>query len=102
MENDMTDARAAAAADESWLKADDLLTREELAQILTHHGLPITVSTLSAMVTRGGGPPLQRWGRRPLYRWSLARAWASARLGADADVLEGRTGPQHQRANTAS
>jgi hypothetical protein len=82
----MTDATAALAADGSWPKADDLLTREELSRALTERGLPITVSTLAAMVTRGGGPPLQRWGRRPLYRWKLARDWAATRLGSDADL----------------
>jgi hypothetical protein len=76
----MSDAIAALAADRSWPKANDLLTREELSRALTERGLPITVSTLAAMVTRGGGPPLQRWGRRPLYRWKLAWAWAAARL----------------------
>jgi hypothetical protein len=82
----MMDATAPLAADGSWPKADDLLTREELLRALTERGLPITASTLAAMVTRGGGPPLQRWGRRPLYRWKLASDLAAARLGSDAHL----------------
>jgi hypothetical protein len=50
----LSDAAAAPAAEESWPKADDLLTREELSRALSERGLSITVSTLAAMVTRGG------------------------------------------------
>jgi hypothetical protein len=36
----MSDAAAAPAADESWPKADDLLTHGELSQALSERGLP--------------------------------------------------------------
>ena len=61
---------------------DVLLTRDAVASALTALGFPIAGPTLATKATRGGGPPFQRFGRRPLYRWGDAVAWASARLSA--------------------
>jgi hypothetical protein len=61
---------------------DALLTRDALANALTALGFPIAGPTLASKATRGGGPPFQRFGRRPLYRWGDAVAWARARLEA--------------------
>jgi hypothetical protein len=61
---------------------DALLTRDALAAALSEFGFPIAGPTLATKATRGGGPPFQRFGRRPLYRWSDAIVWANSRLGA--------------------
>jgi len=61
---------------------DVLLTRDAVSSALTAIGFPIAGPTLATKATRGGGPPFQRFGRRPLYRWGDAAAWASARLSA--------------------
>jgi hypothetical protein len=80
--------RAAAAAShnevvvaQSNLHDDTLLTREQLADALTDRGFPTTAPTLATKASRGGGPPYAPWGRRVLYRWGDAIAWAQARLG---------------------
>jgi hypothetical protein len=57
-----------------------LLTREVLAAALTNAGFPISQATLATKASRGGGPPFMRFGRRPLYRWEDAVAWARRRL----------------------
>lgn len=59
---------------------DTLLRRSELAKALKQAGYPATEATLATKATRGGGPPFQRFGRIPLYRWSSALAWAEGRL----------------------
>jgi hypothetical protein len=62
--------------------ADALLTRKQVAQKLTASGFIISAPTLATMVSRGGGPPYQRFGPRALYRWADALAWAQGRLSA--------------------
>ena len=59
---------------------DTLLTRDQTAAALTAVGFPITRATLATNATRGGGPPFQRFGPRPLYRWGNALQWAQSRL----------------------
>lgn len=59
---------------------DRLLRRQELADALTEEGFPTSKATLASMAVRGGGPPYQKWGRVPLYRWGDALAWAESRL----------------------
>ena len=56
------------------------LHRKGTAEALTAAGFPVKAKTLATMATRGGGPPYQIFGRRPLYRWGDALAWAEARL----------------------
>jgi hypothetical protein len=59
------------------------LTRGELAEYLTQHGLPISKSTLDklAMPSRGEGPPhVGFWGNRVLYDPAKALAWAKRRF----------------------
>jgi hypothetical protein len=58
------------------------LTRNAIAAALTEAGFPIRPATLATMASRGGGPPFQRFGSRPLYRWADALQWAQARLSA--------------------
>ena len=57
-----------------------LLTRQQVAAALTEAGFRIAGPTLATMATRGHGPPFQRFGYRPLYRWGPALAWAQGRL----------------------
>jgi hypothetical protein len=64
------------------LDPDALLTRARLAEELNKLGYPITVTTLATKATRGGGPPYDLFGRRPLYRWRNALSWAEGRLTA--------------------
>lgn len=76
---------------------DIRLTRKAAAEALTAAGFPISYDTLATKATRGGGPPFQRFGRVPLYRWGDLLDWAHARLSApmhstsEADVAR----PQH-------
>jgi hypothetical protein len=56
------------------------LTRNATAAALTAAGFPIKPATLATKATRGGGPPFQRFGLRPLYRWADALTWAQSRL----------------------
>ncbi len=56
------------------------LTRDAAAA-LTEVGFPVATATLATKATRGGGPPFQKFGTRPLYVWRDALAWAQLRLG---------------------
>jgi hypothetical protein len=62
--------------------ADALLTRDAVAVALTAAGFPVKAKTLATKASRGGGPPYQLFGARPLYRWRDAVAWAESRLSA--------------------
>jgi|GEM_PF-677214 len=59
---------------------DPLLTRDMTAIALTEAGYPIKAKTLATKASRGGGPPFQKFGSRPLYRWSDTIAWAENQL----------------------
>jgi hypothetical protein len=61
------------------LDPDALLLRAPLAEALTEAGYPVRDSTLATKATRGGGPPYRLFGRRPIYRWGDALAWAQGR-----------------------
>jgi hypothetical protein len=61
---------------------DTLLTRSQLVDALNHLGFKTTVATLATQASRGGGPPFELWGRKPLYRWCSSLAWAKSRLRA--------------------
>lgn len=45
----------------------ELLTRNQAAEFLTNHGFQIKRRTLNTKVSRDGGPPFRKWGRRVLY-----------------------------------
>ena len=60
---------------------DTLLTRKATAAALTAAGYPVTEKTLATKATRGGGPPFQKFGRVPLYRWCNSLGWARSKLG---------------------
>jgi hypothetical protein len=59
---------------------DALLTGRELSEALTEAGFPTAEATLTTKRCRGGGPPYQLYGRKPLYRWGSSLAWARSRL----------------------
>jgi hypothetical protein len=59
---------------------DALLTRAKAADALTALGYPVAASTLSTKATRGEGPRYQRFGRKPLYRWSDCVRWAEGKM----------------------
>jgi hypothetical protein len=59
---------------------DALLTRVQIAAALTEAGFPTSPYTLSSQATRGGGPPYQKFGSRPLYQWDAALQWAKDKL----------------------
>jgi hypothetical protein len=61
------------------LTLDSLLTRDKAAAALSEYGYPTTRLTLSTLASRGGGPVYRRYGRRALYRWADALAWAEGR-----------------------
>jgi hypothetical protein len=59
-----------------------LLTREQLRQRLNQHGYPISASYFNkvCLPSVNAGPPVARqWGKRPLYDFQSALAWAEAR-----------------------
>jgi hypothetical protein len=56
------------------------LTRQKLAEALTEEGFPTKPSTLATKATRGGGPPYELWGKKPIYTWGTSLAWATSRL----------------------
>jgi hypothetical protein len=58
---------------------DALLTRDQVAAALIEAGFPVKPKTLATKATRGGGPPYILFGRKPLYRWRDALAWAQSR-----------------------
>jgi hypothetical protein len=62
------------------INPDAWLLRPVLADALTEAGYPTKASTLATQATRGGGPTYRKFGRRPLYRWRDALAWAEGRL----------------------
>jgi hypothetical protein len=62
-------------------RVDALLTRDATAAALTEAGYPVKAKTLATKASRGGGPPFQKYGNRPLYIWGSALAWAQSRLG---------------------
>jgi hypothetical protein len=62
--------------------SDALLSREKTADALTAAGYPVSPATLATKATRGGGPPYQLFGRKPLYRWGNSLAWAQSKLSA--------------------
>jgi hypothetical protein len=61
--------------------AAPFLARQEAADLLGKLGLPTSVATLETWVTRPGGPPYAKWGRRCVYPRSELIAWAVKRLG---------------------
>src|SRR4029077_2885859 len=62
------------------LTEDILLNRADVALALSEAGFPVSAATLATKAVRGGGPPYQLFGRRPLYRWGAALEWARGRL----------------------
>jgi hypothetical protein len=66
------------------LQEDSLLDRRQVAEALTASGYPISHNTLATKASRGGGPVYELWGRKPLYRWAAALAWAQSRLSPPA------------------
>ncbi len=61
---------------------DALLPRAPTATALTAAGFPVSHATLATKATRGGGPPYKLFGRKPLYRWGDALAWAQSCLNS--------------------
>jgi hypothetical protein len=64
------------------MTADALLTRDATAAALTEAGFPVKAKTLATKASRGGGPPFQRFGRKPLYRWGQSLEWAKNQLSS--------------------
>ena len=62
------------------LSPDTLLRRKTTAAALRDAGFPVALATLETCATRGGGPPFQRFGRIPLYRWGDCLDWANKKL----------------------
>jgi hypothetical protein len=58
---------------------DTMLSRKELAATLTAAGFKTSPSTLASLVSRGGGPPMKKYGKYPVYRLADALAWALGR-----------------------
>jgi hypothetical protein len=56
------------------------LSRREASNYLKARGVPCAATTLSKMVTVGGGPPVCRFGRVPLYRPVDLDRWIEQRM----------------------
>jgi hypothetical protein len=74
--------REAADSMEAAAAAGQLLSRKELSALLTARGYPIAVATLRTLGTRGGGPPYVIEGKRSVYGWADALAWAEGKMKA--------------------
>jgi hypothetical protein len=59
---------------------DRYLSRQEASDYLKARGLAIAASTLSKMVSTHEGPPVCRWGRKPLYRAEDLDRWIERRI----------------------
>jgi hypothetical protein len=61
---------------------DARLSRPELAPALTKAGFRMSPATLATKASRGGGPPMQKWGKsRVTYTWGSSLKWAKDLLG---------------------
>jgi hypothetical protein len=69
-----------------------LLTARQLSAALAEAGYRIAPATLNTRVSRGGGPPYQKWNVTRLYRWGASLAWAQGCLSKPA-----RTSAEHRR-----
>jgi hypothetical protein len=61
------------------LDDDRRLERRDAAKFLTEHGFRVAAATLAKLAVLGGGPPYEKFGRRPLYRANQLLAWAHSR-----------------------
>lgn len=70
------------ADDSRLLDAEDpLLTSRGVIEDLRSVGLPISLSWFEKLCQAGEGPIADcRWGRRPMWKRSSARAWAAKRM----------------------
>jgi hypothetical protein len=55
------------------------LDRRQAAAFLTDRGYRTAPATLAKLASIGGGPTLQSFGRKPLYREADLLAWALAK-----------------------
>lgn len=62
------------------LNPETRLTRQKLAEALSEAGYPTKSATLATKATRGGGPPYELYGKRPIYTWGTSLEWAKSRL----------------------
>jgi hypothetical protein len=67
---------------ESAINPDAFLGRRQTAAELSALGYKVAEATLASKATRGGGPPMRSFGKRVLYRWGDALAWAESKLTA--------------------
>ncbi len=75
------------------------LDRKQAAARLRDRGLPLSFTTLESMASRGGGPPMLRWGRRVVYDETALLTWAQARLSPPySSTSAGGAVLPHQRA----
>ncbi len=57
------------------------LTKLQAAEYLTQtRGLPVSQRTLSQLITYGGGPIYQKFGKRVVYTQASLDAWADTKL----------------------
>ncbi|TPG58185.1 DNA-binding protein [Roseomonas nepalensis] len=80
------------------ISLDTRLGRAQTAEALTHAGFTISPETLATKATRGGGPPFSIWGRRAVYTWGDALAWAQGRLAVPQPTARRRTAAASSKA----
>jgi hypothetical protein len=81
---------------------DTLLTRKRTAVALTESGFDTSPATLATKATRGGGPPFQLYGRKPLYRWGSTLAWAQSRLSGPRYTTSEASAPPRRQTRRGS
>ena len=68
----------------------EFLNREEAAQYVRDHGLPLSRNTLQKYATVGGGPRYHRFGHRAVYRREYLDEWIEEKLGEPAASTSAR------------
>jgi hypothetical protein len=57
-----------------------LLSRVDVCVELTKRGYPIKPATLAYKASMGGGPPMQKFGKRVMYDFDATLAWAKSQV----------------------
>lgn len=65
-----------------------LLSRKAASAELADYGYPVAVATLAKYACVGGGPPMVRFGRKPLYSRVDLLDWAAKRCVACRDTSD--------------
>jgi hypothetical protein len=76
------------------VNSKEYLNRRGASEFLKDKGFPVAVATLAKLACIGGGPLMQKFGRRVLYRPQDLDSWSRSRLEArrNTSVVESAIG----------